>query len=332
MLEDRFGSARAALPAALIGEIDVEPKSGANLVSQALPGVEGFKVRYRKDASRWQAPEYCAILAALRKSASRTIAGFTTAKEPTELQRNWASRRLTRTVSSARHEIQAKLKQHPDWSPSDFIEVYWFLRIFDDSWVRALVRATQHKAIPSKDSDRLLLRQKVRRDNTGAVHWPAAAASRARARDSAWFSKLRKMSSNASFVHRSESFARERQALETELLVALAREIQNERRPMFVSAKTIAQTSGVSVDKVRAIKQLGGPFQRAMNFVNADTDRRRLIWALDKLQGNSTPISIRSIQKIFRLTLSNEMVNLAAEMVWDLFGIRLNISVTEVSN
>jgi hypothetical protein len=257
--------------------------------------------RLRSRLSCCTAPECCALMTALGIEFSAATRGFVTLNNVPKYAQEVSSIPLeSLTIESARRIIEEKAIRYPNYHPSRHVVPYWFLRIHDSKWFKQKFPRTDASSIPSilDDRNEILRIQKdtsLRPSQKESKMIPLSL--RARIRDPNWY---RKQDGRSDSSRISNTIARMGNSLNTRVVrvgEALRRLLAEEARPRRIGRNELAAMSGLSCSQLTRVVLSCPDLRASISNVNADKNRRLLLWAARQLQTEGHPLSSKTIGK-----------------------------------
>lgn len=280
------------------------------------------QLRFRRFLKSGSAPECCALMIALDITYENALAGFM-ANSVAEVSRESRESRLypknaAMTVEGARAAICRAQQLNSNGSISSNRRVYWFLQIYDPTWLLENFPRKRKPPLPTVTKDRLslveLLALLVEKPLNEVIIKAKASSPGIRAsfRDKKWFDEQTNGLRRHSAAKRSATNGAVLFARATSLQEALTRLLAAEDRPIRIFASTLGAQVGLSdtqaVYSVKSSPQL----REAIAAANADKLRRQLLWAARQLSqagGRFTKQQLGRVAGVPRASISDKILS-----------------------
>jgi len=190
------------------------------------------------------------------------------------------------TVAEARKQFLEHLPRgHVAY---DRTRTYWFLRMFDEQWLKSVARRPFIQVVPSVEEDRQSI--------LGAKHFNGQDfLKRARLRDREWYEEFKASRHKASIKRReSQSAARHRERHKN-LLKAIENLLSRPTRPTRITYAALGKLTGLT--RLQALVEIKADptLLRAVRDANDSKISRQLEWAVRVLVAERAPFGARQV-------------------------------------
>lgn len=257
----------------------------------------------RRLSARWAqiaAPHCAAILAAMKidfidamlqfKAIARSAIQQKEKPDPLEL-----TRLESLTVESARKEMQQIASIHPDTKLSAICpEHYWYLKLYDDKWLRGNFPGKRLGRIPTIKEDREAILKRMERCAPNSRMLPnwvfdCSFGIRARLRDEKWMRYQHKK-----LIERYNEIKRnKRVSIRNRQIDIVSRVIEQivgrKDRPLRISAPELAKITGITPIQIRTLLAEHPSLAKEIDAANKDKLRRLFMWAIRELEDRKEP-------------------------------------------
>ena len=265
----------------------------------ATRGIQHPELKLHYHFSAGQAPECCALMAALKLEFADIIPEFSRCSPQWRRGLAKGVPRSSWDVQRARDEILRRCAIRPGRPPSAHRMPYWFLRLNDPEWLLEAFPSVRAEPIPTVEADRTVIHRmasdRATSDQRRRAITTCPAGMRAACRDKAWFhdqlEALRSQGVQSVYKLRADSMLERSRTLKS----ALEAMLNSPQRPVRIFATSLGYAVGLSQSQVREVIRKFPELKAAIAAANADKHRRQVPWAAKLLHEQGQSLSLESI-------------------------------------
>lgn len=303
---------RAVLQEQLSSDTRFKRMSMRDVISSQLPDAQSgrYRVSIPTPGTRRQldlmvespfttAPAYAMLFVILGLSLDASVVKFRNSKIENAPRPHSLLKRIPSgtplTVPKARALLLEKMKIQSR-PISQYGAVYWYLRIYDEKWLRGNFRSKLRDRIPSIEEDRRLLTQSLGTALKGtSAPGTAAAMIRSRLRDTVWLKDFKTGRKKAAIKRTRVALDAEASARRVAILKAIDAVIMSQARPERITYGLLGKHTGLTYLQAMLCVRSDPDLLAALAQANSTKIHRQLVWALRELIREQTSVSTVSV-------------------------------------